>query len=198
MSNTLQNSNFVLVEMERRFTDYVNGLYVDPTWDPAIHATVSGRVVSVPNKIESDNYRSITDHVKEGDRVYFSYAVIFDYIKQDTDDSPEYKNLLLHDGKEYWRVSPSEIFATKNEFGLWNMVTEMVMVEPLVTDYRGFLISRREDITGVIKALPAKKYDFNISDTVVFEEKYVQTYTFDGKEYWLVPPRRVVGVVSDE
>lgn len=180
------------MEIEKKFQDKMGGVVVDTTWAPEEWATVRGVVVSAPAKVVDDPYRKVTQNVRADDQIFFSYAVIFDYINQPVDDTPIYKNLVVAGGREYWQVPLQEVFARRDQFGMWSMVTEMVMVKPDFEEYRGFILTRKREEQGEVMAMPVGEYDFGRGDRVYFEEKFVQKYNLGGQMYYLIPPRRII------
>lgn len=168
--------NFVLVEIERKFQDSQGGLLIDTTWFPEEHATLEGIVRSAPVRIVSDGYRQIIGTVKEGDKVFFSYGTIFSYHLQPDNDTPVYKNLIIYDGKEYWRVNISEVFF-KNDI---EMITNNVLVEPL------------SESSGIVKGVGKIGLSCQVGDTIVFEPQFVQQYSFFNQFYFIIPASRVI------
>lgn len=193
----IRNSVYALVETEKRFRDSDGGVFVDTTWHPELYAMAEGIVVSAPEIVKDDPYRRVTQNVIRGDKVFFSYAVIFDYVRQPDGDSPEYRNMVLQGGREYWRVPLNEIFARKDEIGLWSMVADMIMVEPEKEEYSGLILTRHTKESGRVKALPNENCDFSIGDIVFFEERYVQEYKIEGKDVFLIPTRRIIAKESE-
>lgn len=173
--------NYILCEIEKKFCDERGSIVIDTTWDPAEYATLIGFVVSSPIKTISDT-RKITGSVKEGDKIFFSYSVVFDYVEQPGDDTPVYKNLLLFEGREYWKVHAAEVFCVINE-GQVKMVTDNVLLEPV------------DDETGVIKGMPETNLSCNVGDIVCFEPQFVQKYNIFGLEHYIIPARRVIAKV---
>lgn len=101
----------ILVQVDKKFEDEIvteSGIkfYKDVSFNPEWNVTVTGKVVSAPSKISRteigldgsfipDRHRSrLHDEVKEGDELFFSYAVITDKdVKKDsasfTEQTPE-------------------------------------------------------------------------------------------------------------
>jgi co-chaperonin GroES (HSP10) len=175
--------NYVLCEIERKFQDQDGKIFIDTTWEPAEFATLEGTVISAPYRTQSDHHRKITGSVKEGDRIFFSYSVIFDYIMQPDEDTPIYRNLVIYEGKEYWRVDMGEIFCTVEADGKLKMVTDNILLEPI------------DNETGIVKAMPEINLSCNVRDVVCFETKYVQRYNIFGEEHYILPSRRILAKV---
>ncbi len=171
--------NYILCELEKRYQDEYKGLFIDTTWTPEEYATLEGTVISAPRRVESDGYRKITGTVQNGDKIFFSYSTIFEYIAQPEEDTPIYKNLVLYKGKEYWKVEMGEVFCIirGDDF---EMVTENILLEPL------------GDNTGRVAGKPNINLSCNVRDIVCFEPQYVQKYNIKGKEHYILPSRRII------
>jgi len=179
--------NNALVEIEKKFQDKDGGIYVDPTWHPEDFATLEGVVVSAPVRTQSDNGRTVKGTIKNGDKVFFSYGVIFEYESQPDEDTPVYKNLVLYEGKEYWKVNVGEIFCTVTDEGI-KMVTDNVLIEPwqeeAITD-NFFIPQVIKNETGIIKAIPDNtNLSCVVGDKIAFESKFVQQYNIFGKIHY--------------
>jgi co-chaperonin GroES (HSP10) len=189
--------NFILAEIEKKFQDQEGNLFVDTTWHPEEYATLEGIVISAPSRTESDNYRKVVGSVKNGDRIFFSYGVIFDYKLQPDNDTPIYKNLIIHEGKEYWKVEIGEVFCKVNTDGSLEMVTDNILLEPVApekTEIEGLeIIQNKESNSGIVKAMPKNiNLSCNVRDEVCFEPRFVQKYNIFGKEHFIIPSRRII------
>jgi co-chaperonin GroES (HSP10) len=173
--------NYILVEIEKKFQDRDGGLFIDTTWAPEEYAMLEGTVIMPPVRVKSDLYRKITGTVNKGDKIFFSYSIIFEYKKQPDEDTPVYKNLIIYEGKEYWKVAMGEVFCVVGEE--LRMVTENVLLEPI------------NEETGIIKAMPNINLSCNVRDVVCFEPRFVQKYNIFGKEHYIIPGRRVLAKV---
>lgn len=176
--------NYVLTSIEKKFQDQQGNIFIDTTWTPEEYTTLEGIVVSAPVRTKSDSHRKITGTVKHGDNIFFSYSIIFDYASQPDKDTPVYKNLVLYQGNEYWKVDMGEIFCKVNADGSLEMVTENILLEPKTED------------TGIIKAMPNNiNLSCNVRDEVCFEPRFVQKYNIFGGEHYIIPARRVLAKV---
>src|SRR5688572_12239501 len=101
--------DYFLVEIDSKFQDIVHTdsgvlLYRDTTFHPEQHATITGRIVSVPGRIKQ---AIDTDHLviegKPGDQAIFSYLVITDWNRH-PDRSADHHNEVTIAGKTYWKV----------------------------------------------------------------------------------------------
>jgi len=184
--------NYALVEIEKKFQDETGGIAVDYTWHPEEHATLEGTVITAPLRTASDDYRTILGTVKEGDKIFFSYGVIFQYDQQPDEDTPIYSNLIIHEGKEYWRVEMGEIFCTVRD-GVVQMVTDNILLEP-VGEKTMYDQDARE--LGIVVGMPPRKLSCEKGDTIAFESRFAQEYSFFDKIHYIIPARRVVAKIS--
>lgn len=173
------SENYILVEIEKKYQDENGGILIDTTWTPEEYTTLEGTVVMPPVRVKSDRYRKIIGTVEKGDKIFFSYGVIFAYKTQPDDDTPVYKNLIVYEGKQYWKVDMGEVFCVNGE----RMVTENFLIEPI------------DEETGIIKAMPNVNLSCNVRDVVCFEPQFVQKYNIFGKEHYIIPSRRVLAKV---
>lgn len=80
--------NKLLVEIKAKYEDEINfasgvKLYVDPSFNPNFHATVSGIVHSVPRSLRYAN-AGIEKIIRPGDEVLFSYKTVGDISFEDS------------------------------------------------------------------------------------------------------------------
>ena len=188
--------NYVLVEIEKKFQDENGGILIDPTWHPEEFTTLEGTVASAPASYKSDLVRKILGTVAEGDKIIFSYSVVFEYDLQPEDETPIYKNLLIYEGREYWKVHAGEIFFKITDSGL-EMITDNILIEPTPTsdteDYGGFTVTATsEKNTGIVAGMPNVNISCKKGDRVFFEPQFVQEYSFFNKPYYIIPARRLI------
>lgn len=180
---------YILVEIEKKFQDKDGQLHIDTTWHPEDFATLEGTVASSP-----------VLSVRPGDKIFFSYGVVFDYKLQPDEATPIYKNLIIFGGKEYWRVEQDEIFCKVLPNGLPEMVTDHVLIDPIAPEgieVEGLdVFERKESFLGIVKAMPKNiNLSCNVRDVVCFEPRFVQKYNIFGKEHFIIPSRRVIAKV---
>lgn len=173
--------NYILCEIEKKFQDENGGLFIDTTWTPEEYSTLEGIVVSPPVRTESDRLRKITGTVNKGDKIFFSYSIIFEKLLQLEEDTPVYKNLVLYEGKEYWKVDMRDVFCVLGD--KIRMVTENVLIEPI------------DDESGTVIGMPEINLSCNVRDVVCFEPRFVQRYNILGKEHYILPSRRIIAKV---
>lgn len=186
--------NNCLVRIEKRYQDTMGSIKIDPTWRPEEFATLEGIVVSAPINIDEGN--SIGT-VEKGDKIIFSYGVIYNYAIQPDDDTPVFRNLILYKGEEYWKVDMAEIFC-KVTSGI-EMVTDHFLIEPLgitrgTYSSSGFMrLDKEIEHKGKVKGLPKNtSLSVRVGDTVYFEPRFVQKYNILGQEHFILPSRRVL------
>jgi len=191
--------NNCLVIIEKRYQDQNGLIKIDPTWRPEEFATLEGVIHSAPVRVENDRHREVVGTVKKGDKVIFSYGVIYDFAEQPDGDTPVYKNLVVVDSKEYWKLDIGEIFCKITEAGEIIMITDHVLLDLFHGEYIGksesglILPQQKTDHLGIVKGIPEdKKLSVRVGDTVCFEPKFAQRYNILGQEHIIVPSRRVL------
>ena len=123
-----------------------------------------------------------------------------------------YSNLLPFDDKDYWMVDYANAVAIKRAAGVFDMIGDYVLVEPIRepnrgtyqglievynieqdTDYRaiGRVISIGEPLAGDTK-LSIKPNDIICSDI-----RYVEKYEIDGHDYWVIRQKYIYGKQSE-
>jgi co-chaperonin GroES (HSP10) len=190
----------IIVEIEQKYQDKQNGLQIDVSYAPEEYATLKGTVVSVPLRVDKAYWKGdIEQLAKIGDEVWFSYGIIYDYKTYKDRETPVYKNLLLHEGKEYWKVDYSEVFCIKRD-GQILMPTQHVILAPvkddreLITPSGISLVKEHLDYQdrGEIVALPKTDISVKVGDIVPLERQYMQHYILFGKKHYIVPTRRII------
>ena len=191
--------NNCLVKIKRRFQDSTGKIKIDTSWHPEEYATMEGIVYSAPLKVQQNESRRVMKMVKEGDRVFFSYSVVFGYTLQAENQSPVYKNLVVINGEEYWKVDMCDLFFNITENDEIEMVTDHVLlsmfpVEHSVKNTSGLLINQKvPEHLGIVKALPNNKnLSVRVGDTVCFEPRFVQKYNILGQEHMIIQTHRLL------
>jgi hypothetical protein len=195
--------NFLLVQIERKFQDKDGNLHIDPTWQPEEYVTLHGVVHSIPNKIIEDPDRPVMGSVKEGDHVWFSYSPIYEYETQPDDETPIYKNLVMYNGEEYWKVHIGEVFCTVDKDGKIDMITDNALLTPVKRgmaemQYGGLMLNLPATVEnkGKVKAVPSKSdLGYLVGEVVCIEPKYIQKYSILGDWYYIVRTRRLLAKV---
>lgn len=126
--------NKIIVEIEKKFYDTIEfesgvTLYQDTTFHPEEFAMMEAKVISVPRSIiDRPDYNGFKELPEEGDTILIRYDVIFSYRDQPDRATPFYKNLIMHNGQEFWRVDVLQCFAIKKEGG-YRMLNNYVMCD---------------------------------------------------------------------
>jgi co-chaperonin GroES (HSP10) len=108
--------NNLYVTIDKKFYDTIQfesgvTLYKDTGFHPEESAMLEGLVVSVPRGIQDRyDYHGITMTVQPGDKILMRYDVVFAYKEQPDRDTPIYKNVLLYNNSEYWKVDIQKVF----------------------------------------------------------------------------------------
>lgn len=127
--------NNLYVTIEKKFYDtvtFASGivLYKDTTFHPEEAAMLIAKVISVPKAIQKRyDYNGMQCVIKPGDTILMRYDVVFCYVDQPERDTPIYKNVLLYNGVEYWKVDIQKVFAIQRGTE-WEMINGYVLCEP--------------------------------------------------------------------
>lgn len=188
--------NYLLVKIDKRFRDEDGGISLDPTWTPEEYVTQSGIVYSVPLRYVEDDSRPTCGDVKPGDKIWFSYSILFDYEFQPEFGNPVYKNLIEVGGEEYWKVHRGEVFC-KDENGKIEMLTKNVLLKPIKSTEKVPFEIQYENLKslGEVVSVPENSLSCNMRDVVCVEEKYIQKYNIMGGEHYIVPVRKVLATI---
>lgn len=191
--------NNCLVQIEKRYQDKNGQIKIDTTWRPEEFATLEGIVHSAPTRVENDQHRTVIGSLKKGDKIIFSYSIVYDYESQPDDDTPVYKNLIIYNGEEYWKVDMGEIFCKLGLDNSIEMITDHVLLEMFPVENIAFsevglvLPGQNTDHLGIVKAVPENiNLSVRVGDTVCFEPRFAQKYNILGREHIVIPARRVL------
>ena len=127
--------NNLYVTIEKKFYDtvtFASGivLYKDTTFHPEESVMLIAKVISVPKAIQQRyDYDGMQCIIKPGDTILMRYDVVFCYVDQPERDTPIYKNVLLYNGVEYWKVDIQKVFAIQRGVD-WEMVNGYALCEP--------------------------------------------------------------------
>lgn len=114
-----------------------------------------------------------------------------------------FKNLVVVDGKNYWKVDKELIFAKRLKNRLFSC-GEYVLCKPIVIDLtkrisimKGIHLADQSIMTRYVDRATAvsggKEYGIEKDDVVSFEERFVNKYMLFGEEYFLVKETRING-----
>lgn len=119
-----------------------------------------------------------------------------------------YGNLLPFDGKDYWMVDYANAIAIKRAEGVFDMVGDYCLVEPMyepnTKTYDGLLevynLEQDKDFRAIGKlisiGLPLigeKQISVKPNDIICTDIRYVQKYSIDEKDYWIVRQKHIYG-----
>lgn len=128
--------NIVYVQVNKKFYDTIptaSGivLYKYIAFHPENHSMCEATACSIPRAIQDRfDYQGMSvAEIAPGDRLLIRYDVIFHYQHQPDRDTPIYKNVLLYEGQEYWRVDVQQIFGILRK-GSVQMLNGYIMCDP--------------------------------------------------------------------
>lgn len=122
-----------------------------------------------------------------------------------------YGNLLPYDGKDYWLVDYTNAIAVKRAEGIFDMIGDFVLIEPIREPrrdtYQGIIevhnLEQETDYKAIGKILsigpPLKgqpKLSVKINDTICTDIRYVEKYEIDRRDYWVVRQKYIYGKQS--
>lgn len=192
--------NRLLVTIDRKYQDTQGNLFIDTTFQPEEYATLKGKIVSIPDRVEHEYYKgSIEQLARVGDEVWFSYSVVYDYLVYRNGETPVYRNLVPYEGEEYWKVNYEEVFCVVRN-GKILMPTQHVLLAPIEDNGSDKLES---GLTSIIKksifedraqvvAMPASSVSCEVGDIIPIEPEFVQKYIIFDKPYYIIPARRLI------
>ena len=192
-------ANKILVQIEKKYQDKIGDLFIDTTYEPEEYATLCGKVVSVPDYIDNDPFRSkINPIVKPGDEVWFSYGIVFDYKVRREGETPEYKNLIVYEGEEYWQVDYGEVFCVRRG-GKILIPTQHIILKPVQAERRqtaGGLMFVSNSVVdhevAEVVALPDNVKGVVPGDKIPVEDEFKQRYILFGEQHYIIPVRRLI------
>lgn len=122
-----------------------------------------------------------------------------------------YRNLLPYEGKDYWKVDYSNAIAIKRDEGVFEMIGDFTLVEPISEPdnrvYEGSLeiynIEKDKDYKSIGKlisiGLPLKgdkKISVQPNEIICADSRYVMKYEIDRKNYWVIRQKHIYGKQS--
>ena len=162
-------------------------------------------VVSVPRGIQDRiDYAGMSCCIEPGERILMRYDVVFSYINQPDRDTPIYKNVLLHEGEEYWKVDIQKIFGIIRGDHI-EMINGYVLCDGTEEDrttnstivipehYR--TIQRKDRMT--IRSIGAPLYDRTTlavaeGDTVLTQAGVAQRYEIDDRPFYIIKQSHIL------
>ena len=117
--------DIVLISAPQKYNDRIEiqggkVLYLDTSYKPQHHVSIKGIVEAVPQQLTPSHYANgnLEMELQVGNEVYFHFLTISD------------ENLVLIEGKEYYKVEYYNVFAYKRD-GVMKMTGAWVFVEPV-------------------------------------------------------------------
>jgi hypothetical protein len=122
-----------------------------------------------------------------------------------------YRNLLPYGGKDYWMVDYAFAIAIKRAAGVFDMIGDYVLLEPIREPIRGtyqgvievYEIKQDEDFRAIGRIVSIgiplsgdKPLSVKPNEVICTDIRYVQKYEIDGHDYWVVRQKYVYGKQS--
>lgn len=197
--------NDLIVQIKSTYQDKIGNIWIDTKFDPTQHATIVGKVHSIPLYVVQDrpDYKGYsTKDVQVDDTVIMRYDVTSMYKLQKKDEAPTYKHYFMYKGEHYWRAAIIKCFAVIRGLDIIMLngylmtelpplppriyvpgnVKSVIRTVPLIVRYSGNPLEGAEDI-GV-----------QPGDTVHVNPSIVQTYQINGKPFCIVKQSQVCGI----
>lgn len=195
----------LIVTVEKKHQDIVNGFYVDTRFNPEEHVTVLGTVVSVPRGISNrfDHIGYTIAGIEAGDTVIMRYDVIHHFAKQKEDENTVYKYEIFYKGKSYWRADIIKIFGYIRD-GEIRMINGYVMLDEPVEEASKIIIPNLlkaiprtaramiSHIGGSLTHLPPT--NAKAGDIAFFDNKKAQRYQVNGKKILIIKQPQILGI----
>lgn len=200
-----------IIQLDKAFQDEITTpggikLYIDTKFSPEWNTTVTGKIVSVPDKLRSErlDLRGRTVEGKAGEEVIISYMVVFDGEPKEN-DTFTHNNLFFYNGEWYWKCDAFAVLGfirdgklipaqgyvflealeevREEKIGLIWLPASMVKEKP---KGRARVIGVGENKTGDPKLGIAQ------GDVVRYPDKYAQKYEVNGKQLIIVDQSRIL------
>lgn len=199
----------LIVTISQKFYDSVKfesgvTLFYDPKWDPSEHSMLEAKVVSVPRTIQvrEDFEGFSTEGIKPGDDILMRYDVVFAYKAQPDNDTTRFKNEMWYRQKSYWRADIRKVFAVVKD-GAYHMLHDYILCEPIIEKQsvmfsdkiirpNSYLeITRLDEV--IVKSIGKNNMGILPGDRIEVLPKIMQQYKINGKLYFLISHRHVLG-----
>lgn len=192
--------NKLLVTIDQKYQDKSGQLQIDTSYHPEEYATLKGRVFSIPDRVDPDYWKGHIDELaRPGDEVWFSYAVVYDFVTYREGETPEYRNLVIFEGQEYWMVNYEDVFCVVRE-GEIMMPTQNVLLAPVKNEEDGLLSCGLQSVIhaaicedrAMVIALPAAFTDCKVGDIVPVEQEFLQKYILFDEPHYILSTSRII------
>lgn len=174
------------------YRQYVNG---KGEW-LSVYA-IKGRIAPIWIGVYENSRRQLIDGVQGSEHDLDRWMAQFSIGKTDV---YSFNNLFNFDGQDYWKCDLTEIFAKKVK-GHWVAIGDRVICKPidelvpdnvLLPEYRDKdIMVRRQDRAMAITG--GKNKGIKKGDVLSFNPSFVEKYTFENKEYYLIKENYVNG-----
>jgi hypothetical protein len=197
--------NELIVQIASTRCDKIGSIHIDTKFDPTEHATIVGRVHSIPRHIVQDrpDYKGFsTQDIQVGDTVIMRYDVTTEYAKQPENDTPRYKYHFMYRGEHYWRADIQACFAVIRDLEII-MLNGYVMLEPPPPPSKliipGHLKKLRKTVGALVQHIGNPRTHLEhigavAGDTVYFDPRVMQVYQINGKPFCIIKQTHVCGV----
>lgn len=191
MNKPVAPFNNIIVQIDEKFKEEIElegglKLFQDTSFRPEWHVTVTGKVISVPRKVDSDGWLSrgnIRQQVEVGDEIAFSYLVVFDLMNRDDSDEVFYEEI------------PIDPFLTTYS----NKLGHKIIVRYRMNDSKfdvafltegNILTDKQEKLSELEKESYLGRYKFSETNKVTYNNLLELV---DG-DYWLVDYAHVLAI----
>lgn len=197
--------NDLIVKIESTHRDKIGHIYIDTKFDPTEHATIVGKVHSIPRYVVQDrpDYKGYsTKNVQIGDTVIMRYDVTSMYKEQKPNEAPTYKHYFMYRGEHFWRAAIIKCFAVIRGLDMI-MLNGYLMTELPPPPPRIFVPGHHKNMIRAVGVVvryagnPLEGVDdigAKPGDTVFVNPTVIQTYQVNGKPFCIVKQSQVLGV----
>lgn len=202
-------SNKVIVKVKHKYISNITDLMKrasiqnNSSVDPTDVVNIVGEVVSVP-KMVIDRFGlqgfSTTD-IQVGDLAIFSHQVIYNFHEQEAGKEPVYKNMIWHEGKEYFAADISLIYGViRNEEII--MINGYAMLRPF-QEPKIVLAAGSKIAKGTVKCQimhigsninNEQPIDAKQGDWAYFNPMIATKYQINNKPFVIVQQSQLLGV----
>lgn len=202
-------TNKVVIKVKHRYISNMSDLMKrasiqnNASVDPTDYVNIVGEVVSLPKVVNErfglENFSA--EDIQVGDLAIFSQQVIYSFIEQEQGQPPVYKNMVWHEGQEYFLADISLIYGIiRNEEII--MVNGYVMLRPfqeskivLAAGSRRAKGTARCQIMHIGNSLKSiTPIDAKQGQWAYFNPMTAMKYQINNKPFVIVPQANIFGV----
>lgn len=202
-------SNKVIVRVKHKYISNISDLLKrasiqnNSSVDPTDVVNIVGEVVSLP-KITVDRFGLngfTTNDIQVGDLAIFSHQVIYSFYEQEAGKEPVYKNMIWHEGKEYFTADISLIYGVIRGEEI-HMINGYVMLRPF-QESKIILAAGSKIAKGTVKCQimhignnlsEQQKIDAKQGDWVYFNPMIATKYQINNKPFVIIQQSQLLGV----